>query len=334
MSYRIEFDKSRRPFYYDENGKQRWARKGNYRELKFESDLEYGGIYYKNKLVPRVKEIIDFPGTARFIISDDGRVFRITQLKTPSSVNLKGEWESYSINEVYMDNGRIRIQDRRVSRNKLWKKYWPDEYSVAHPSKKKPQTIVDDLPEEEWKEVPNTNGFYVSNKGRVKFVNMYAGEKISSKIHNKEGKELSKFMVFKDLWDLDIVWEGDLDDEEWKKIPYADDIEVSNKGRIRTTDWKGTGTKKLMKTWKLNGYIFCNFIDNTGNIKKTPIHRLIAECFVPNPSGKPEIDHINTQRDDNRPENLRWVSHGENMRNPITKKNMSAAQKLRFSKGK
>lgn len=49
------------------------------------------------------------------------------------------------------------------------------------------------------------------------------------------------------------------------------------------------------------------------------VHRLVAECFIPNPENKPEIDHINTNRSDNRVENLRWSTRGENQNNPLTR---------------
>ena len=49
------------------------------------------------------------------------------------------------------------------------------------------------------------------------------------------------------------------------------------------------------------------------------VHRLVAICFVPNMFSYPEIDHINGIKNDNRAENLRWVTRKENMANPITK---------------
>lgn len=47
----------------------------------------------------------------------------------------------------------------------------------------------------------------------------------------------------------------------------------------------------------------------------TLVHRLVAEAFIDNPQGYTEIDHVNRDKADNRVENLRWVTHSENMRN-------------------
>lgn len=51
-------------------------------------------------------------------------------------------------------------------------------------------------------------------------------------------------------------------------------------------------------------------------------HRVIFETFVGKIPQGYELDHINTVRDDNRLENLRLVTHKENINNPITKKHM------------
>lgn len=65
-------------------------------------------------------------------------------------------------------------------------------------------------------------------------------------------------------------------------------------------------------------------------------HRLTWETLKgPIQSGY-EIDHINTITDDNRLENLRCVTHTENMNNPLTRINRSKAfkEKNTWSKGK
>ncbi|WP_018611900.1 HNH endonuclease [Segetibacter koreensis] len=43
------------------------------------------------------------------------------------------------------------------------------------------------------------------------------------------------------------------------------------------------------------------------------MHRLLALAYVPNPDGKPYVNHINEIKTDIRPENLEWSTHQENV---------------------
>lgn len=57
------------------------------------------------------------------------------------------------------------------------------------------------------------------------------------------------------------------------------------------------------------------FLHNSdGDRKSRPIHRLVAETFIPNPLNLPVVNHINGDKLDNRVENLEWVTHQENTR--------------------
>lgn len=53
------------------------------------------------------------------------------------------------------------------------------------------------------------------------------------------------------------------------------------------------------------------------------VHILVWETFVGNKLTGYEIDHINTNKYDNKLINLRCVTHSENMLNPITRKHLS-----------
>lgn len=128
----------------------------------------------------------------------------------------------------------------------------------------------------------------------------------------------------KELWgyepEVKSEWTiNNLVGEEWRRLKDADHIFVSNFGRVATIQFRGVkGRTRLLKPFYCNGYATTQYENNRGRLIKIGIGRLVAKTFIPNPDNKPECDHINTVRDDNRVWNLHWVSHDENMNNPIT----------------
>lgn len=62
-----------------------------------------------------------------------------------------------------------------------------------------------------------------------------------------------------------------------------------------------------------NGYQVIEYYED-GKRKRLYIHRILATLFMPNPENKPEINHINGIKSDNRIENLEWCTHAENIK--------------------
>jgi hypothetical protein len=68
-----------------------------------------------------------------------------------------------------------------------------------------------------------------------------------------------------------------------------------------------------IKKWTkdTNGYIKAQIWVNNSPINITQ-HRILAECFIDNIGKKPQVNHINGVKSDNRIENLEWVTQSEN----------------------
>ena len=92
---------------------------------------------------------------------------------------------------------------------------------------------------------------------------------------------------------------------------------------IRSNGKKQTFKERIIKPVLTKDGYYIVSLWKKGKGDRRLVHRLIAEHFIPNPDNKPFIDHINTNRADNRIENLRWCTPKENNNNPITCNNRS-----------
>ena len=106
--------------------------------------------------------------------------------------------------------------------------------------------------------------------------------------------------------------------EVWKPIPNFSRYEASNFGRLKSLSYRRSGIPRIMKpSPNEDGYLLTKLVNDDGNFKSIRAHRVVAIAFIPNPNGKPEINHINGIKTDNRPENLEWVTMQENMNHAV-----------------
>jgi len=83
--------------------------------------------------------------------------------------------------------------------------------------------------------------------------------------------------------------------------------------------WSKIGKGRYLKPGIRRNYKAVLLTNGKDNHKSFPIHRLVAQHYIANPENKKEVDHINRNKLDNCVENLRWVTHSENMKNRVYK---------------
>lgn len=97
---------------------------------------------------------------------------------------------------------------------------------------------------------------------------------------------------------------------------------------LQIPDHRTYGASPDGRIWDYRKEIELNYINDMNGYKRVYLHtkngiklfsvsRLVGSTFIPNPDNKPEIDHIDRCRTNNKIENLRWVNDNENAINKV-----------------
>jgi hypothetical protein len=100
--------------------------------------------------------------------------------------------------------------------------------------------------------------------------------------------------------------------ERWLPIAgYEGLYEVSDMGNVRSIPRPSTAGGLLKQTHSHGGYMkVC--LSKGNHVRTCAVHRLVASAFVDNPNHKPEVNHLNGDKSDNRAANLDWCTRSEN----------------------
>ena len=106
--------------------------------------------------------------------------------------------------------------------------------------------------------------------------------------------------------------------EEWRDVVgYEGLYQVSSEGRVKSLEradsWGRTVKERILKpAVRGNGYLFVVLCAG-GKQKKFFVHRLACQAFHENTDNKPQVNHINEDKTDNRACNLEWCTGRENV---------------------
>lgn len=107
--------------------------------------------------------------------------------------------------------------------------------------------------------------------------------------------------------------------EIWRDITgYEGLYQVSNLGRVKSLKNKSNHKNEvLLKPETSRGYKRVS-LSKDDILTHHLLHRLVAQTFIPNPDNKPQVNHIDGNKNNNKSSNLEWCTASENRKHGVS----------------
>lgn len=114
---------------------------------------------------------------------------------------------------------------------------------------------------------------------------------------------------------MPIVTYSEIPGEIWKPVPgFAARYEASSEGRIRVVWGKRCKNgPRLLRTFAGDGGYVRTAVMRDGKCYKPGVHQLIAAAFLGSCPDGYEVNHIDLDKTNNRPDNLEYLTHADNL---------------------
>lgn len=116
----------------------------------------------------------------------------------------------------------------------------------------------------------------------------------------------------KEVWKDIEGFEGYYQVSNLGRVKSLERIRIANNGKSETAQFP-VKEKILAISKQTQGYSQASLCKD-GTQKSYRLNRLVANAFIPNPDNKPEVNHIDGNKDNNCVDNLEWVTSVENIR--------------------
>ena len=112
-----------------------------------------------------------------------------------------------------------------------------------------------------------------------------------------------------------------MEKEIWKDIKeFEEKYQISDKGNVKSLPRYKRKKEKILKPGLNNyGYFVVVLMKNKIRYDRI-VHRLVAGHFISNPENKPQVNHKNGIKTDNKIKNLEWCTNSENKKHSAKNK--------------